>query len=393
MAVSASAPRLNTDTHRKVSWLELFYDLVYVATVVQLGNKLSEDVSPEGFLGFALLFVPIWWVWMGTTFYANRFAADDLTHHLLVFAQIFVVSALAIHVFDGLGETSAGFALAYAAARGILVLMYLRVAHYVEVARPLARRYATGFAIAALIWLISAFVPTPLRFVLWGVGLLIDFWTPLSPGSVRLQKQLPPSPHHLPERMGIFTIIVFGESFIKVIGGFSGHEIEFQRVIVALLGLVLVGSLWWVYFENVAERAVNWARGAQIWLYTHLPLQLALVALAVGVYKLVTLHDHGLPDKYRLLISGSVALALIAVGVIEAFTVKGDEERPGRPEIYLRIAGAVGAVIVGLFGGGLDELVVMFLLAAICAAQVVFDLIRRTGIGAPDHSQEIEIEP
>ena len=74
-----------------------------------MGNKLSEDVSATGFLGFVLLFVPIWWVWMGTTFYANRFAADDLTHHLLIFAQIFVVSALAIHVFDGLGETSAGF--------------------------------------------------------------------------------------------------------------------------------------------------------------------------------------------------------------------------------------------------------------------------------------------
>ncbi|MFN8449807.1 MAG: low temperature requirement protein A [Anaerolineae bacterium] len=383
----AKTPHLNTDVHRKVSWLELFYDLVYVATVVQLGNKLSEEVSDVGFLGFVLLFVPIWWVWMGTTFYANRFVADDLTHHLLIFAQIFVVSALAIHVFDGLGETSAGFALAYAAARGILVLMYLRAAHYVEVARPLARRYATGFAVAALIWLVSAFVPPPLRFVLWGIGLAVDFYTPLSPGSVRLQKQLPPSPHHLPERMGLFTIIVFGESFIKVIGGFSGHEIEFERLIVALLGLILVGSLWWVYFQNVAERAVNWARGAQIWLYTHLPLQLGLVALAVGVYKLVTIHEEGLPDKYRLLISGAVAISLLSISVIEMFTVKSGGERQGRPEFYLRIAGAVAVLLIGVFGGGLDEMVVMLLLAVIGFAQVAFDLIRRAG------HDEFEVEP
>ena len=151
MTASARAPHLNTDMHRKVSWLELFYYLVYVATVVQLGNKLSEDVSVEGFLGFALLFVPIWWVWIGMTFYANRFACDDLVHHVLVFAQIFIVSALAIHVFDGLGETSAGFALAYAAARAILVILYLRAARYIEVARPLAIRYTMGFSIAALI--------------------------------------------------------------------------------------------------------------------------------------------------------------------------------------------------------------------------------------------------
>ncbi|MBI1258585.1 MAG: low temperature requirement protein A [Chloroflexi bacterium] len=395
MQHTARTPHLNTDIHRKVSWLELFYDLVYVATIVQLGNKLSEDVSDTGFLGFVLLFVPIWWVWMGTTFYANRFAADDVVHHLLIFAQIFVVSALAIHVFDGLGETSAGFALAYAAARGILVIMYLRASRYVPEARALARRYALGFAIAALIWLVSAFVPPPYRFGLWIVGLLVDFWVPLSPASVRLQRQLPPSPHHLPERMGLFTTIVFGESFIKVIGGFSGHEIEFQRVIVALMGLVLVGSLWWVYFENVAERAVNWARGAQVWIYTHLPLQLALVALAVGIYKLVTLHGgHGeevLPTEYRLLICISVALALVSTSVIELCMIKGAEERAGRPEFIVHNIGALAALGVGIFGGALDVMVVMFILMVICFAQVLFDLYRRAGLEPAADVSTIEV--
>ncbi len=395
MSATVRTPHLNMDVHHKVSWLELFYDLVYVATVVQLGNKLSEDVSVNGFFGFILLFVPIWWVWMGTTFYANRFAADDLAHHLLIFAQIFVVSALAIFVFDGLDETSSGFALAYAAARGILILLYLRAAQHVDVARPLARRYATGFAIAAAIWLVSAFVPPPLRFVLWGVGLLVDFWTPLSPGSMRLQRALPPSPHHLPERMGLFTIIVFGESFIKVVGGFAGHEIALQRVLVAFLGLVLVGSLWWIYFENVAERGVNWGR-AQVWIYTHLPLQLALVAIAVGVYKLVTLHGgHGdetvLPAEYRLLITVSVAVALVATSVIELCMIKGGEERTGRPEFWLHNVSALAVLGIGLFGEGLSELVVMLLLAAICFLQVAFDLYRRHGLDVQEVSHEIEV--
>jgi low temperature requirement protein LtrA len=221
------------------------------------------------------------------------------------------------------------------------------------------------------------------------LGLLVDFGTPLSPESVHLQRQLPPSPHHLPERMGLFTIIVFGESFIKVIGAFSGHEIEFFRVIVALIGLVLVGSLWWIYFENVAERAVNWARNAQVWLYMHLPLQLSLVALAVGVYKLVTLHEEGLSDEYRLLVSGSVALALVATSVIELWTLKHEAER--RSEFYLRTVGAVAAVVIGLFGSGLSEIVVMLALAAICLAQVAFDLIPREGTHATEVSHEIEV--
>ena len=381
MAASPDDPHLNTDAHLKVSWLELFYDLVYVATVVQLGNKLSDDLSPEGFLGFILLFVPIWWVWMGMTLYANRFVADDLPHHLLVFGQIFVVSVLAISVYDALGETSIAFALSYAAARGLLVIMYLRTARFVKSARPLIRRYTIGFSIAAAFWVVSVFVPPPLRFVLWGVALLIDFYIPLSSASQRLQKDLPPSSHHLPERMGLFTIIVFGESFIKVIGGFSGHEVELFRAVEAAFGLVLVGCLWWIYFENIAEHAVNWARGAQIWLYAHLPLQLGLVALAVGVYKLVTLHDveHGLPDEYRWLISFSVALILITTAIIEMFTLKHEGERPGRPEILVHITGAVIALLVGIFGTGMNEMNVIVVLTGVCAAQVAFDLYRRIG--------------
>lgn len=388
------APRLVTDaTHRKVGWLELFYDLVYVATIVQLGNKLSEDVSVNGFIAFILLFIPVWWVWMGTTFYANRFDADDLPHRLLIFGQIFVVSALAISVYDGLGDTAVGFSLAYAAARGLLVIMYLRAASHVPEARALARRYAVGFGVAALVWLVAAFVPAPARFFIWGLGLGIDFYTPLSPGSRRLQRALPPSPHHLPERLGLFTIIVFGESFLKVVGGFAGEEsILLDHVIIALLGLVLVGTLWWIYFEDVAERAVDWARGGTIYIYTHLPLQLALTALAVGIYKLVHLESYDyVPDKYRLLICGTVALALLATAVIERFTVKNPGERAGRPELILRVIGGLIILALGLFGGSINAFVVVGIVAAICAAQVIFDLWQRAGRTIESSGQEIEV--
>ncbi len=390
----SKAPRLVTESaHRKVGWLELFYDLVYVASIVQLGNKLSEDVSTNGFIAFVLLFIPIWWVWMGTTFYANRFDADDLSHRFLIFGQIIVVSALAISVYDGLGETAVGFSLAYAAARGLLVVMYLRAARHVPEARALAQRYARGFALAALVWLIAAFVPPPWRFFVWGLGLGIDFYTPLSRESRRLQRQLPPSPHHLPERLGLFTIIVFGETFLKVIGGFAGEEhILLDHVLVALVGLVLIGTLWWVYFENVADRAVNWARGANVWIYTHLPLQLSLIALAVGIYKLVHLESfETIPDKYRILVTGTVALALFASAIIERFTVKNPGEQSTRPEFFVRLGGAAIILAVGVFGGGLHGFVVIGLIAAVCIAQVVFDLFQRAGRQIDSSGQQIEI--
>ena len=61
--------------HRRATWLELFYDLVFVVAVSQVSDNLYADVSVAGFFKFVFLFIPIWWAWIGTTFYANRLTA------------------------------------------------------------------------------------------------------------------------------------------------------------------------------------------------------------------------------------------------------------------------------------------------------------------------------
>ena len=121
---------------QKVGWLELFYDLVYVATVIALGDKLSNDISLGGVGRFIVLFLPIWWTWTGMAFYITRFNVDDVGHRLLVFMQMFAIAVLAINISDGLGDTSQAFALAYVGARSMLILMYVRVG----LQRPQARR-------------------------------------------------------------------------------------------------------------------------------------------------------------------------------------------------------------------------------------------------------------
>src|SRR5690606_21277277 len=124
-------PRLYTQVlgehgheERKVAWLELFYDLVYVTTLIQLGDALSEDVSLFGFMRFVLLFIPIWWSWTGVTLYINRFMGDDVWHRVLIFLQIFAVAALAISVSEAWGSLSIQFTIAYVGIRLILVLLY-----------------------------------------------------------------------------------------------------------------------------------------------------------------------------------------------------------------------------------------------------------------------------
>lgn len=196
---------------RHATWLELFYDLVFVVAVSQLAHQLSGHVDVKGFLSFVMLFVPVWWVWIGTTFYANRFDSDDPIRRVLMALQMLAVAALAVHVHHGLDESSKGFAIAYAVSRLLLVLEYLWAGWHLPIARGLTHRYALGFSYGALLWLISVAVPPPFRFGLWIVGLIIDFATPLTAQSAI--KQLPPHAEHLPERFGLFTIIVWVKRF------------------------------------------------------------------------------------------------------------------------------------------------------------------------------------
>ncbi len=158
-------------------------------------------------------------------------------------------AAMAVNVTHGLGETSAGFALSYAAIRFLLVIEYIRVGYRIPSARPLTKRYAIDFAVSAIIWTVSAFVPPPLRFILWGVGMTIDFLTPLLIGQLAIK--FAPHEIHLPERMGLFVIIVLGESILGIVEGLTGHEWNIYSSLSVGLGLSIPFSLWWMYFDNI----------------------------------------------------------------------------------------------------------------------------------------------
>ena len=106
-------PRLRTvedddGDERHATWLELFFDLVFVVAVAQLADGLAADPSVHGFLVFAGLFVAVWWAWVGYTFYADRFDTDDPPHRVLMLVGMFLVAVLASVIPEAFhGETAA----------------------------------------------------------------------------------------------------------------------------------------------------------------------------------------------------------------------------------------------------------------------------------------------
>src|SRR5829696_6461478 len=82
-------PRLRDDEgelrEHRTTWLELFYDLVFVVVVAQLAHEMATNVTWEGVFAFVLLFIPVWWVWIGATFYNDRFDTDDIGQRAYTF--------------------------------------------------------------------------------------------------------------------------------------------------------------------------------------------------------------------------------------------------------------------------------------------------------------------
>lgn len=361
---------------RRATWLELFYDLVFVVAVSQLSHKLSGDVTLSGFTGFVALFIPVWWAWIGTTFYANRFDSDDLVRRILMGIQMLAVAALAVNVHHGLDENSSGFALAYVASRLMLVLEYLWAGWHIPTARGLTGRYALGFSLGAILWLISIFVPAPLRFILWAIGLAVDFITPLTARAM-IQK-FPPHPEHLPERFGLFTIIVLGEAVIAVVNGVSEVSWGVASTSSAIAGFITAFCLWWIYFENVSGSVLETARASgkiqtsMLWLYIHLPLVIGLAATGVGVEQVIEQAGNSpmLTAPVRWLICGSVALCYMALAILHRMGVIF----MCRARTRHRLGGMATMLILAIAGGELTPLSVIAMVALVGVLQVGLDL-------------------
>lgn len=378
-------PRLRAheqgEESRRATWLELFFDLLFVVAVAQLAEKITHGLRWSAMAAFVALFVPTWWLWIGTTFYATRFVADDdVLYRFFTFLQMCGIAGLAVTVRDGFGTGARGFALSYAAVRVVLVIEYLRAGRHLRDARPLTSRYARGFAIAAAIWIISAFVPAPTRFALWAVGLAIDVGTPLLGG--RIHSDIAPDDSHLPERFGQFTLIVLGEGMFAVVVGIDPGHLTLAVTTSAVCALCIAFSLAWIYFESLDGSAIHAARAQghiityQVWLYTHFPLVVALTGAGVGVEYVVT-NPAGavLPDNARWLIGGSVAVALIATGVIHWTSAPPENRTRDHARTRLRVIAGGIMLLLTAIGRGTAPVLVVGIIATICAAQVVIDVL------------------
>ena len=372
-------PQLRTDEERHIerraSWLELFFDLVFVAVIAVIAHDLSVDPSWEGLRTFVLLFVPVWWIWVGATIYSDRLESDDASHRLLHFAIMIPVVGLAFFAHGAVGDTAAGFALSYAAARAIIVFAWLRGGRHNPELRPLTTRYAAGYSISIALWVASVFVDEPARYALWVAGLAVDLLTPVLTVSVQ-QRMASLSMSRLPERLGLFTIIVLGESVIGVASGIAGLEgLSPAAGLSGVLGLAIAFAIWWIYFDDVGDHhqrvGPHRSLWGIVWVYLHLPLMIGLTAIGAATLQVVAAPVDVPVDGIRWMLAGAVATVSIAIGAV-VLTQDGSDGAEHHAAIWVaRAATAGGALLVGLYGDALTAVVLMGLLLALVVGQLV----------------------
>jgi len=315
--------------HRQVTFLELFYDLVYVALVAQLSQALSNHIGWTALGGFAFLFVIVWWAWLNGSLYHDLHGNNDIRTRVFTFLQMFSVVAMAIFAQDALGESSTGFAMSYAAFQLILTYMWWRTGVHDPDHRPLSRTYSRAFLFATLIFIGSIFVMGPVRFYLWGVALILMLMVPtylrLRRNSSQVQAQLDLSINvsdSLVERFGLFTIIVLGEVIIGVVTGVTEHhELNWLIGGTAALGTLIAIGLWWIYFDLISHHRPQQNYKIVItWFYLHLPLTIGITTVGASLLNVVEHAGEHLPTDVRWLLLTATALVLVTTAFLTRTT-------------------------------------------------------------------------
>ncbi len=372
------------DEGKGSTWLQLFFDLVYVAILVELGNRLSHDLTLEGAVEFAFLFIPIWWSWLEFVLYGRYFPVDDIGQRVLTVLYMAFMLGMAFEIHEVTGGSAAAFLVAYGLSKFVLALMYARAWKQFPEYRTITSHYAIVFIFVGMLWIGIALV-NPTNFWLWGVVTLIGVFSPVIARLIRdltgrSEQPHPPSKYHyMQHRFGELTIIVLGEFFIKLVTTAEDRELTTLNIYTGLCLLGISISLWWLYFDHLEHFSLSKASSRLgIWLYGHYPFMLGITTYGVlGTKVFSATRGEPFDDHKRILFTTALAIALLAYAAIEWATKEKDEPLTRNPQPWLRIGGAAVLLALGVLGGSLNVGVLVTLVVAVFLLQVSLDVHKR----------------
>lgn len=313
--------------HTPVTYIELFFDLVFVFAITQLSHRLLEHLSLHGALETLILFLGIWWVWIYTSWTTNWLDPDRGNVRLMIIALMLAGLALSSAVPDAFGRTGLLFAGAYCSmqlGRTLYTVWANSGGHNPGGFRNFVR-IAFYFLLSAPFWFWGAMQEGDARLAAWAGALAIEYagpflWfrTPFLGHSTGADWDI--SGGHMAERCALFMIIALGEAVLVTGATFAKLEHDAPTILAFVSSFLGAAAMWWVYFDTGAKRATNLIEGAgertgqiarNAYTYLHMPIVASVVVTAVGD-ELMLAHPIGHVDlAFVLTAVGGPALFLV----------------------------------------------------------------------------------
>jgi low temperature requirement protein LtrA len=374
MSTAAHTPRLTAvpRSEERVTPLELFFDLVFVLALTQCTALMADDATWGG-LGKGLLVLGLmWWSWVGYAWLTSVVNPEEGAVRFAIFAAMAAMLVVALCVPESFGDSRMLFAVAYSGVRFGQIALFTLASRDEPALRASVKGLAGGTAIGCGLVVVGAlFEDNTLQAVIWAFALALDMLGPSLFGSEGWKL----SPRHFAERHGLIIIIALGESIVAI-GVGAGHHVDAGVVAAAVLGIVVAGALWWLYFDVVAlvaeRRLSNAAVGREqneiardSFSYLHFPMVAGIVLLALGMKKTLGHVDEPLKTVPAVAMLGGTAVYLLAHVAFRWRNVHRFS--------FQRLLTALLLCALIPLGTELDALVTLALLAAALCALLVYE--------------------
>lgn len=283
------------DAHQAVTFVELFFDLVFVFAITQITAYTAHHLTLDGVARAILLFWLIWWAWTQFTWTLNPADADHRSVRLLTLVATAVALAMAIAVPGALGADGIWFAVPYVVVRVIGLGIQIRVeAENASSDHGGVVRWVGLSAIGLILVLVGGIASPELRPWIWSVAIIADVIAAIIAGS---RDSWDLDAGHMSERHGGVVIIALGESIIITGIGISGSPRTPELVAAVGAALVVVCLLWWSYFgwlkdalEHAfadADRRLVGTLARDAYSLAHFPLIGGIIGFAAAVELIV----------------------------------------------------------------------------------------------------------
>ncbi|GAB2627640.1 low temperature requirement protein A [Novilysobacter erysipheiresistens] len=351
------------ESHRAATPLELLFDLTFVVAIAlaasQLHHGLAEHHFAQAGLAFTGAFFAIWWAWMNYTWFASAYDADDVPHRLLTMLQMAGVLIFAVGVPGFFTGDFRAAVVGFAIMRIAQTLHWLRVAHGDPGRRRTALRYVSGILVLQCFWGAWLWVPPEWAWPMFAGLALAEV---MVPAWAERGGATPWHAHHIAERYGLLVIITLGEIVLASANAIANlwraDGWSFDLALVGIGAMMLVLSLWWMYFLLPSAEALHRHRERGFaWGYGHLVVLLSLAAMGAGLEVVADTLNPGVVtpgDAARPLQAISMVAIPEAAFVVSLWLVHQRLVRPPRPYLgmimvcLVAIAAVPLAVAMGL---------------------------------------------